>query len=108
MKYLVTATPMIDGTTSQALKTLLDEAGIPSMIRNEHLSIALGEIPIAECSPELWILHDSDFIRAKEIVDSCQHFVIEGHGPWICSHCGESIEGQFSSCWKCGEERKTA
>ena len=23
---------------------------------------------------------------------------------WICPRCSESIEGQFTSCWKCAEE----
>jgi len=21
--------------------------------------------------------------------------------PWVCSRCGEEIEGQFDSCWRC-------
>jgi hypothetical protein len=107
MKYLFTARPMIDGTTSETLKGFLDEANIPSMIRNEHLSIALGEIPPTECSPELWILNDADYPQAKEIVDRWQASKVENQRPWICSQCGESIEGQFTSCWRCGRELQT-
>jgi hypothetical protein len=22
--------------------------------------------------------------------------------PWTCPKCGESVEGQFEACWKCG------
>jgi hypothetical protein len=25
--------------------------------------------------------------------------------PWACPHCGESIEGQFGTCWNCGAAR---
>ena len=24
---------------------------------------------------------------------------------WTCQHCGEQIEDQFDSCWKCGPPR---
>ncbi len=26
--------------------------------------------------------------------------------PWRCSKCGEKLEPQFKSCWKCGTDRK--
>jgi hypothetical protein len=22
--------------------------------------------------------------------------------PWTCEHCGEALEPQFTSCWRCG------
>lgn len=27
---------------------------------------------------------------------------------WACSHCGEELEEQFESCWKCGASRDGA
>jgi len=25
--------------------------------------------------------------------------------PWWCAGCGETVEGQFASCWQCGATR---
>lgn len=29
-----------------------------------------------------------------------------GGEPWTCAACGERLEGQFDSCWRCGAERR--
>jgi hypothetical protein len=67
-EHVFTATTM--SADQEILKSLLEKADIPCMIRNEYLSMALGELPPTECSPELWILKDEDYPRAKEIVDA--------------------------------------
>jgi hypothetical protein len=94
---------MNGGLTNEMFKSLLEEAGIPSLIRNEFLSVAAGEVPFLPT--ELWILNDEDYPRAKELVDGLRDEKIEIHEPWLCPDCGEMIEGQFTSCWKCGKER---
>ena len=101
MKYVFTATAL--SPDNEMLKGILEKADIPCLIRNEHLSMAAGEVPFIP--PELWILNDEDYPRAKEIVDAWRTAKIENHGPWVCPHCSETIEGQFTSCWKCGRER---
>jgi Putative prokaryotic signal transducing protein len=101
MKYVFTATTL--SPDNEMLKSILEKADIPCMIRNEYLSMAAGEIPFIP--PELWILNDEDYPRAKEIVDTWRTAKIENHGPWVCPRCHEEIEGQFTSCWKCGRER---
>ena len=106
MKLVFTATTM--SADQEIVKGLLDEAKIPCMIRNQHLSMALGELAPAECSPEIWILNDEDYPRAKEIVDALRNAKTETQDPWVCPDCGEAIEGQFTSCWNCGRERQTA
>jgi hypothetical protein len=88
----------------EIVKDLLEDAKIPCMVRNEHLSMALGELAPSECSPELWIQNDADFFRAMEIVEQWRTSTAENDGPWVC-RCGETIEGQFTSCWKCGSDK---
>jgi hypothetical protein len=106
MKHVFTAATM--SADQEIVKGLLDEAGIPSMIRNEHLAMALGELAPADCSPEIWILNDEDYARANEIVNAIRKANVETHDAWTCSGCGEAIEGQFTSCWKCGNDRPQA
>lgn len=103
MKHVFTATTM--SPDQEIIKGLLDEANIPSMIRNEHLAMALGELAPSDCSPEVWILNDEDYARAKQIVDELRASNVQTNEPWVCPVCGEAIEGQFTSCWNCGKER---
>jgi len=84
------------------LKGLLTGKGIACEIRGEYLSMASGAIPFSECYPELWVLGDEEFKRAKDILDEWQSKQIEQYESWICQGCGEENEGQFSSCWRCG------
>ena len=106
MKFVCSANPMNGGLDNEMFKSLLEEAGIPCMIRNQYLSVAAGEVPFVP--PELWILNDEDYSRAKEIVDAWRDAKVETHEPWVCPACGETIEGQFTSCWNCAKERPTA
>ncbi len=86
------------------VRGILEEDGINCLVKNQNLSGAMGEIPPLECWPELWIANDNDLIRAQNIVKSTLLPAINSTVPWYCA-CGEKIEGQFTACWNCGEER---
>ena len=85
------------------IKGLLDGEGISCLVKNQNLSGAIGEIPPLECWPEIWVMADEDLVRAEQIVKSAQSSPLSAE-DWDCA-CGERIEGQFSSCWNCNEER---
>jgi hypothetical protein len=79
---------------------LLAVEGIRAVVKNEILSSAMGELPPAECQAELWVVNDADARRAEEIL-------LRGSAPgpqWTCA-CGESLEAQFTQCWRCGALR---
>lgn len=84
------------------LKHLLEEAGIPALIRNEGLAGALGEIPFLECWPELMVVNDEDETRAKRLIAEYEA-PGEPMPAWRCTKCGEDNEGQFGRCWRCGQ-----
>ena len=107
MKYLLSNT-VRESTDVATLKLLLEEQNIQCLIRNEHLSMAEGEIPLQECLPELWVLNDADYPRAYELVETWRNSPVVTHSQWLCADCGETIEGQFTSCWKCGAQRDEA
>ena len=84
------------------LRSALDSAGIEYTVRNELLSGLTGEIPLNECTPEIWVSSEEQFEEARRIVITVtQRPVIPGPA-WTCAQCGEKIEGQFDSCWHCG------
>jgi hypothetical protein len=82
-------------------RNLLEAEGIRAVVKNEILSSAMGELPPAECQIEVWVLRESDFERANEVLRNPR----VNEPPWKCASCGESCEGQFTQCWRCGAYR---
>jgi hypothetical protein len=83
-------------------RNVLDAAGIRAVVKNQYLSSGMGDLPPAECQPELWVLDDADVARAEALL-----FASEPSGPaWQCA-CGETLAGQFTQCWNCGAYRPT-
>lgn len=86
------------------LKNVLDTFGIRCVARSDLISAA-GELPPVECWPELWVLDDDKFGRARSILRKTLAPLQSVKKPWHCAGCGETIEGQFSECWNCGRDR---
>lgn len=103
MKRLHTFT-LADRAEAGLLKELLEGEGIACLLRNEQLFAALGEIPFLECFPELWVVDDEVWPRARLLLDSWLKGA-DNADSWRCPSCGESLEGQFGACWQCGRER---
>ena len=83
-------------------RNVLIAAGVECELRNVYLAGAMGELPMMETWPQLYV-NDGDeryalslLARAAKATDGA---------PWICEQCGESLEPQFTTCWRCGHER---
>ena len=86
------------------LKGVLEQEGIPCLIKNESLTMTSGFVPFTECFPELWVVNDEDLSKAQEVLDNFQTPEPGLHKDWRCATCGEDNEGQFALCWSCGRE----
>lgn len=86
------------------IKDLLEEKGMRSIIKNEHLSGGVGELPPTEVWPELWVINKEDISPAERVVEEFLESIKASPNNWKCSGCGEEIEGQFNICWHCGQE----
>ena len=86
------------------VKGILEQEGIPCLMKNQTLAGAMGEIPALECWPELWITDERDLSLAMKIVQAALSPLSENALPWHCS-CGEEIEAQFTACWQCMRQR---
>lgn len=87
------------------VRNLLEQNGIASQLRNYYLGGGIGDLPVNECWPEIWV-DDSDVVRAEQVVRELREALAEPPGPpWICPVCGERNEGQFGECWHCGAAR---
>lgn len=93
-----------DITRVSFFKMLLEEEGIPTIIRNEYLTMSgLSEIPIPEFFPALCVADDADYPRAVALIRD--HLTTERQQTseeWACPKCGESNPGNFEVCWSCG------
>ena len=67
MKKLTSAESPI---TINHYKNLLASEGIATEIRNQHLGSVMGEIPFFETWPQLWVVNDLDYDRAKQLIDA--------------------------------------
>ena len=101
MKKLTSSESLV---TINHYKNVLESEGIPCQIRNEFLGGIAGEMPLQEIWPELWVINDIDYDRARQLLDNA--IVDESpHANWTCRQCGEENEGQFAACWNCGTEQ---
>jgi hypothetical protein len=93
------------------LKSLLDQAGILCVIKNEQLAGGLGELPLIACDPELWVLHDHQVGAARALIaESIAGDQAAPHAgvSWRCPRCAAPNEAQFGACWRCGERDAAA
>ena len=83
------------------IKNVLELNGIESTISNQYLNAVVGELPPIETWPQLWVA-EQDADRASEIIEATKTDVSQSQETWVCSKCGEELEGQFTECWNCG------
>ena len=72
------------------------------MMRNEYASTGITEIPIPEFFPNICVMNDEDYEKAREILDR----VINGNAEnseleITCPSCSEINPGNFETCFSC-------
>jgi hypothetical protein len=86
-------------------KNLLDSVGIRTVLKNEMLASAIGQLPFTECQPELWLVNVADAERARHLLAEGPLHPAEKSNVWQCG-CGEIQEAQFTQCWRCAGYRQ--
>jgi len=90
---------------AEMFRRILLVEGIDTVIRNDRLRSALGEIPFVECYPELWVLEDEQADRAREILQA--YLAAPPGEAWTCPACGAEVNGELAACWRCGRSAPT-
>jgi hypothetical protein len=80
-------------------RNVLLSAGIPCELRNQYLAGALGDLPMLETWPQLYVDDADEQIALRALARAATAPV---GAPWTCGDCGEVLEPQFTSCWRCG------
>ena len=100
----------LDFTRVGHFQSILESAGVPTLLKNQNTSSLQGEVPWTNATPQLWVVEDDDFDRAITIL---QEFTRDASVPvegsnWRCDNCGEEVPANFSSCWNCQRDRADA
>jgi hypothetical protein len=84
-------------------RNILITAGIESELRNQYLAGAMGDLPMIETWPQLFVDDDDEQAALRALARAA---AVPAGAPWICDGCGEQLEAQFTSCWRCGGDVK--
>ena len=84
-------------------RSSLELAGIKCILRNEFAAGAIGELAPIDAWPELWVVRDRDYERARLAIEQ-SHAEVE-EADWKCRHCGSNSPATFDFCWSCAGER---
>lgn len=82
-------------------KSLLENAGIETFVRNEAVSVTdnLGTVFM----PELCVVNDADEERGRELIREAMRQAEDAPETEVsCPECGEKSPSNFDTCWKCG------
>ena len=101
MKTVFTSPSLIDAYKA---RSLLEDENIECVLANENVSFLAGEVPFAATWPQVDILKDEDFEKAKAVLENMTPLETIGDS-WTCKACEEVHEPQFEVCWKCGQEK---
>jgi hypothetical protein len=83
-------------------QSVLESNDIATFMKNQFGTSGAGELPFVEVVPQLWILNDADVVRAEALIKELRDPVsCEQPQAWICPGCGQSLEANFTHCWKC-------
>ena len=85
-------------------RNVLIAAGIDSELRNQYLAGALGDLPMLETWPQLWVEDDLERAALRALEKAA---AAPTGAPWVCGQCGERLEPQFTTCWRCGAPFQT-
>lgn len=79
---------------------VLQQAGFSATVQRYFLGSIAGDLPPDQCLPEVWLTRDDEQVAASRVLDDLRH---RPQRLWTCV-CGETVEGGFDQCWRCGAD----
>lgn len=83
-------------------RNVLIAAGVECELRNTHLAGAMGELPMMETWPQLYVNETDEHYALSILARASQ---APRGASWVCEECRETLEPQFTCCWRCGHEK---
>ncbi|MFH2053762.1 MAG: DUF2007 domain-containing protein [bacterium] len=98
---LVAVATYLNELDAAVARNRLDSLGVAAVVQADncggmrpHLDLTLGVKLLVDAA---------DREKALEILADLE--TDDPSPPWLCPACGEEVEGNFSACWNCGQER---
>ncbi|MGQ8364836.1 DUF2007 domain-containing protein [Glaciecola sp. 1036] len=90
------------------VKQILEDAGIPCILKNEFIQGAAGELPLNEALPEVWLVDNEWENKANQLLAEFEQDLdeVSSAGDWICGKCQSENEAEFGICWQCSLPKK--
>jgi hypothetical protein len=82
-------------------RNVLIMAGIRCELRNQYLAGAMGDLPMMETWPQLYVDDEDERLALGALARAA---AATAGMPWTCATCGEQSEPQFTQCWRCGAD----
>ena len=98
MKKLYSAASLPD---AHLIRNLLDQAGIDAHVFNENAQGGVGQLPVMEACPQIWIVDERDLERARQILEAFEQMPAV-RSNLRCQQCSEDNPTTFQLCWNCG------
>ena len=83
-------------------RNILENENIQSVLKNEFISGAAGDLSPFDTWQELWV-EDKDISKAENLLLSLAEN--NSSTEWTCSACGEVNGAAFDICWNCQKDR---
>lgn len=84
---------------AEIVKDFLVAHGIATRIQGSYAWGGVGELPLPEAYPRLYLEQESHRARALELL---REYERGSAGSWCCRGCGERSPDTFAVCWSCG------
>lgn len=82
-------------------KHQLEAVGIPVVLRGEPLMGLVGEIPVGEAWPSLFVPPEFEG-KALSVLEDLREGPTSEQPEWTCPACRERVDAGFEVCWSCG------
>jgi len=83
------------------IRNVLEQHQIDSVVKNDRLFSASGDIPFTECLAEVWVKNKLDYQRAERIIREIATEPVDSGPDWVCAKCGETNTASYAICWNC-------
>ncbi len=90
-----------NGPEAEAARARLVALGIAAEIQRDDVGGMYPQLDLTEGIR--LVVNAEDEARARETLADLQ--TPDPSPPWICPACGEQVDGNFSVCWNCKQER---
>jgi hypothetical protein len=98
LKKLYSAASLPD---AHLIRNLLIQAGIEAHVFNENAQGGVGQLPVMEACPQIWIADERDLERARNVLHAFESMPAI-RSSLRCEQCSEDNPSTFQLCWNCG------